>query len=79
MNNYQRTLKRSVSFFGVALHSGDIVHVEIHPAPANTGIYFQRVDLPNKPKIKAISSIFLHKQMGKEGKIILIIAIPTHF
>ncbi len=53
MGNFQRTLKKTVSFSGVAVHSGDIVKVEIRPAAANTGILFQRVDLPNSPYIKA--------------------------
>jgi len=53
MNNFQRTLKRSVSFSGVGVHSGNIISVEIRPASANTGILFQRTDLPNKPYIKA--------------------------
>lgn len=53
MKNFQRTLAKSVSFSGVAVHSGDIVTVEIRPAAANTGIVFQRVDLPQKPYIKA--------------------------
>lgn len=53
MNNFQRTLKRSVSFSGIALHSGDTVQVEIRPASANTGILFQRTDIPGSPYIKA--------------------------
>ncbi|APJ04978.1 UDP-3-O-acyl-N-acetylglucosamine deacetylase [Silvanigrella aquatica] len=53
MNNFQRTLKRSVSFSGVGVHSGNLISVEIRPAAANTGIVFQRTDLPNKPYIKA--------------------------
>jgi hypothetical protein len=53
MNNFQRTLKRSVSFAGVGVHSGNLISVEIRPASANTGIIFQRTDLPNKPYIKA--------------------------
>ena len=53
MKNFQRTLKHSISFSGVALHSGDMVHVEIRPASANTGIVFQRIDIPGMPYIKA--------------------------
>lgn len=49
----QRTLKTSVNFEGMGLHSGNVVHMEIRPAAANTGIVFQRIDLPNKPYIKA--------------------------
>ena len=53
MNNFQRTLKRSVSFAGIGVHSGNLISVEIRPASANTGIVFQRTDLPGKPYIKA--------------------------
>jgi len=53
MSNFQRTLKRSVSFKGVGVHSGNLISVEIRPASANTGIIFQRTDLPNKPYISA--------------------------
>lgn len=53
MSGSQRTLKRSVSFSGVGLHSGQNVCVQIRPASANTGILFQRTDLPNQPYIKA--------------------------
>ncbi len=53
MNNFQRTLKCSVSFAGVGVHSGNLISVEIRPASANTGIIFQRTDLSGKPYIKA--------------------------
>lgn len=49
----QRTLKTSVEFSGVGLHSGKMIQVEIRPAAANTGILFQRSDIPNAPYIKA--------------------------
>ena len=41
----QRTLKKSFSFSGVCLHSGNNTRVTVHPAPANTGIKFKRIDL----------------------------------
>ena len=41
----QRTLKKSFSFSGVCLHSGKGTNVTVHPAPADTGIKFKRVDL----------------------------------
>lgn len=53
MNYYQRTIKKSVSFSGVGLHSGSEIQVELRPAPANTGLVFRRTDLPNKPLIPA--------------------------
>ncbi|WP_111976808.1 UDP-3-O-acyl-N-acetylglucosamine deacetylase [Algibacillus agarilyticus] len=43
--NYQRTLKKSVSTTGVGLHKGEKVFMALHPAPANTGIIFRRVDI----------------------------------
>ena len=41
----QKTIKRKVSFNGVALHSGLNVNVCINPAEANFGIVFKRIDL----------------------------------
>ena len=40
----QRTLKKAVSTVGIGLHSGKKVSMTLHPAPANTGIVFKRVD-----------------------------------
>lgn len=50
---FQRTISKTVSFSGIALHSGAFVTVQIRPAAANTGILFQRTDLPQKPYIHA--------------------------
>ena len=41
----QKTIKNSISFNGVALHSGHNVNVCIKPAAPNFGIVFKRVDL----------------------------------
>jgi len=41
----QKTLKKSISFKGVALHSGKIVSMCIKPANPNHGIVFLRTDL----------------------------------
>ncbi len=41
----QKTIKKSVSFCGVALHSGLNVNVTIKPADPDFGIVFKRVDL----------------------------------
>ena len=41
----QKTIKNSISFNGVALHSGLNVNVCIKPAAPNFGIVFKRVDL----------------------------------
>jgi UDP-3-O-[3-hydroxymyristoyl] N-acetylglucosamine deacetylase len=41
----QHTVAAKVSCAGVALHAGDMVNMEIHPAPENTGIVFVRSDV----------------------------------
>ena len=41
----QKTIKKSISFFGIGLHSGKIANVYIKPADPNLGIVFKRVDL----------------------------------
>lgn len=49
----QKTLRQSVSFQGVGLHSGLKAELKLHPAPANHGIIFERTDLNPKIKIPA--------------------------
>src|SRR5437879_9670136 len=49
----QQTLRESVSFEGVGLHSGNRVGMHFLPAPPNSGIRFRRVDLDGKPEIEA--------------------------
>ncbi len=41
----QKTIKKKVSFSGIALHSGLNVNISIKPAKPNYGIVFKRVDL----------------------------------
>ena len=53
MSEKQRTLKGVVQFNGIGLHTGVIANLEIHPAPANHGYKFQRVDIEGQPIIKA--------------------------
>ncbi len=43
----QKTIKKNVSFSGVALHSGVNVKISIIPAETNFGIVFKRIDLQN--------------------------------
>ena len=49
----QTTIAKEVSFEGVGLHTGKKCKIVFKPASENTGIHFIRVDLPNKPDIKA--------------------------
>jgi len=41
----QRTLKNTIRATGVGLHTGDKIYLTLHPAEANSGIVFRRVDL----------------------------------
>ena len=49
----QKTLSRTYSFWGKALHSGCYSHMNIKPAPADTGIVFVRTD--KKVEIRALA------------------------
>lgn len=49
----QKTIKKEVSFSGVGLHTGKKTTITFKPAPADTGMVFVRVDLPERPHIKA--------------------------
>lgn len=49
----QKTLLQEVSVSGFGLFTGEKVSLKLCPAPANTGIVFQRMDLPGKPEIAA--------------------------
>lgn len=53
MSQQQTTLKQSVTYSGIGLHSGNKVTMTFLPAPANTGIRFRRVDLDDKPEVDA--------------------------
>ena len=52
-NTKQNTVKKTVSYSGIALHTGVRAHLTIHPAPENSGIIFRRVDIPGKPEVAA--------------------------
>jgi len=52
----QKTLASMVEFTGVGLFTGEPSHIRILPSPTNTGLVFQRVDLPDKPLIPALLS-----------------------
>lgn len=49
----QHTLSKSATISGTGLHTGVLVDMTIKPANPGFGMQFQRVDLPNKPIIKA--------------------------
>jgi UDP-3-O-[3-hydroxymyristoyl] N-acetylglucosamine deacetylase len=41
---YQQTIENKVTCLGVGLHSGKKVTMTLHPAPADTGVIFRRLD-----------------------------------
>jgi UDP-3-O-[3-hydroxymyristoyl] N-acetylglucosamine deacetylase len=49
----QRTLRNSIRATGVGLHTGKKVMMTLKPAPADSGIVFRRVDLPQPVDIRA--------------------------
>ncbi|HEY0749678.1 MAG TPA: UDP-3-O-acyl-N-acetylglucosamine deacetylase, partial [Chitinophagaceae bacterium] len=50
---FQHTIAAETSISGVGIHTGQTVTIAIKPSEPNTGISFQRVDLPGKPIVKA--------------------------
>ena len=49
----QRTVREKVSCSGVGVHSGQVITIEVLPAPEDTGITFIRTDIANAPEIRA--------------------------
>jgi len=51
----QRTLKNVIKATGITLHGGERAELTLRPAPPNTGIVFQRIDLEPLIEIKALA------------------------
>lgn len=51
----QRTLKNVIKATGVTLHGGERAELILRPAPPNTGIIFQRIDLEPVVEIAALA------------------------
>lgn len=49
----QKTIEKQVSISGIGLHTGRTVKITFKPAGVDAGVNFLRVDLPDKPVIKA--------------------------
>ncbi len=66
----QKTLKNSVRFEGVGLHSGKTVKLTIKPSEPDTGIIFKRVDLKNNnlvyPSFLNVSNTSLNTTISNE-------------
>ncbi len=52
----QRTLKAPIKTTGVGVHTGARVDLGMRPAPADTGIVFNRTDLPHAVALPAIAT-----------------------
>ncbi len=64
MTEKQCTIKAPVQLKGVGLHTGELVNIEICPAPADHGYKFQRVDLHEQPIIKADVDLVVSTERG---------------
>ncbi len=53
MSKLQKTLAKSISLSGLALHTGNKVNLTFHPAPENHGFKFKRIDLTDHPVLDA--------------------------
>jgi UDP-3-O-[3-hydroxymyristoyl] N-acetylglucosamine deacetylase len=53
MDSRQRTVGDEISCTGIGLHSGKTVGLTVKPAPVDSGIVFQRTDIPDACKVKA--------------------------
>ena len=53
MDSRQRTVAKEIGCRGIGLHSGKAVGLIIKPAPADSGITFERLDTPDDCKIRA--------------------------
>src|SRR5690606_4083755 len=51
--DFQHTIKDEITISGAGIHTGKSVTIRLKPAEPHTGIVFQRIDLPEKPCIKA--------------------------
>ena len=66
----QKTIKNSISFSGIGLHTGVSVNVTIKPAIPDTGIIFKRVDINNNnivyPNFLNVSNTSLNTTISNE-------------
>lgn len=50
----QKTITNQCSISGYGIHTGKKVNLEFYPSKENTGIVFQRIDLKDKPTVRAL-------------------------
>ena len=64
MPTKQQTLRSSLSFSGKGLHTGVRVSMTVHPAEADTGIVFRRIDIEGCPEIPALCDYVVDTSRG---------------
>ncbi|MFI3280095.1 MAG: bifunctional UDP-3-O-[3-hydroxymyristoyl] N-acetylglucosamine deacetylase/3-hydroxyacyl-ACP dehydratase [Rikenellaceae bacterium] len=64
MSSKQQTLNGSISFSGKGLHTGAVVEMSVHPAAADCGIIFRRVDIEGSPEIPALCDYVVDTSRG---------------
>lgn len=60
----QKTISKEVTLTGKGLHSGQKVELTFKPAEPDTGYVFRRVDLENKPEIRAVAENVVNTARG---------------
>lgn len=64
MNLHQQTIKKIVSISGKGLHTGQEVTLTFHPAPANHGVKFKRIDTPEQTIVPADCDLVVSVDRG---------------
>jgi UDP-3-O-[3-hydroxymyristoyl] N-acetylglucosamine deacetylase len=70
---YQHTIAAPISFSGVGLHSGALVNLSVLPAPSDTGVVFERIDLDNfriPATVKNVAHVAYATTLMKRGVLI---------
>jgi UDP-3-O-[3-hydroxymyristoyl] N-acetylglucosamine deacetylase len=72
MQWHQKTISKKLQISGIGLHTGKAVDVNLVPLPANSGIWFQRMDIPSATPILAssdnVTSTNLATTIGRPGE-----------
>ena len=70
----QKTIKNTVNYQGVGLHSGNIVNLSLKSSDPDTGIVFKRVDLNENnliyPSFSNVSNTSLNTTISNDAGII---------
>lgn len=64
MNLFQQTIKKTTQVRGVGLHTGQEVTLTFHPAAANHGVKFKRIDTPEQTIIPADCDLVVSVERG---------------